>query len=94
MAFETTIEYKPSAFDTPAKIENAYCRIAYVAGDKRGMTIRVNCFKNQSVADQDPPAHVVSVSFTPDMSDGAANFIAQAYDHLKTLPEFVNAKDC
>jgi hypothetical protein len=30
--------------------------------------------------------------FTPDM-DGK-NFIAQAYEHLKTLPEFAGAADC
>lgn len=94
MALETTIEYKPSAFDTPAKIENAYCRIAYVAGDKRSMAVRINCFKSKEAADKEPNAHLVAVSFTPDISDGAANFIAQAYAHLKTLPEFANAKDC
>lgn len=94
MALETTIEYKPSAFDTPAKIENAYCRIAYVAGDKRSMNVRINCFKSKDAADKEPHAHLVAVSFTPDMAEGAKNFIAQAYDHLKTLPEFANAKDC
>lgn len=94
MALETTIEYKPSAFDTPAKIENAYCRIAYVAGDKRSMNVRINCFKSKEAADNGQHAHLVSVSFSPDMTEGAKNFVAQAYDHLKTLPEFANAKDC
>lgn len=94
MALETTIEYKPSAFDTPAKIDNAYCRIAYVAGDKRSMNVRINCFKSKDAADKEPHAHLVAVSFSPDMTEGAKNFVAQAYDHLKTLPEFANAKDC
>lgn len=31
-------------------------------------------------------------AFTPDM-DGS-NFIAQAYEHLKTLLEFADAEDC
>ena len=30
--------------------------------------------------------------FTPDMN--GSNFICQAYLHLKTLPEFLNATDC
>lgn len=30
--------------------------------------------------------------FTPDLS--GKNFIAQAYDYLKTLPEFAGAIDC
>jgi hypothetical protein len=94
MALETTIEYKPSAFDTPAKIENAYCRIAYVAGDKRSMIVRINCFKNKETSDKEPPAHLISVSFIPNMAEDAVNFIAQAYDHLKTLQEFVTSKDC
>jgi hypothetical protein len=33
-----------------------------------------------------------SVSFEPDL-DGS-NFIKQAYEHLKTLPEFEGAEDC
>jgi hypothetical protein len=94
MALETTIEYKPSAFDTPAEIKNAYCRIAYVAGDKRSMSVRINCFKSKEAADMEPPAHWVVVSFIPDMNAGSANFIAQAYVHLKTLPEFSGATDC
>lgn len=27
-------------------------------------------------------------------SDGSVNFIKQAYEHLKTLPEFAGATDC
>jgi hypothetical protein len=32
--------------------------------------------------------------FTASVSDGAENFIKQAYAHLKTLPEFAGATDC
>jgi hypothetical protein len=31
-------------------------------------------------------------SFAPDLN--GKNFIAQAYEHLKTLPEFAGATDC
>lgn len=33
-------------------------------------------------------------AFVPDYSDGAKNGLAQAYSHLKTLPEFADAADC
>jgi hypothetical protein len=32
-------------------------------------------------------------SFEADLSDGAKNHIKQAYEHLKTLPEFAGAAD-
>lgn len=35
-----------------------------------------------------------SFKFTPSVADGAKNFIAQAYEHIKTLPEFAGAQDC
>lgn len=33
-------------------------------------------------------------AFVPDYNDGARNLLAQAYDNLKTLPEFADAVDC
>lgn len=35
---------------------------------------------------------ITEYTFVPDMNGG--NFIAQAYAHLKTLPEFADATDC
>ena len=32
--------------------------------------------------------------FEVSVDDNAKNFIKQAYNHLKTLPEFAGAKDC
>jgi hypothetical protein len=32
--------------------------------------------------------------FTPSVADGSKNFIAQAYEHLNSLPEFAGAQDC
>lgn len=37
---------------------------------------------------------VEKYKFKPEVSDGSKNFIAQAYEHLKTLPEFAGATDC
>lgn len=32
-------------------------------------------------------------TFTPSVASGSENFIKQAYEHLKTLPEFAGAAD-
>jgi len=34
------------------------------------------------------------IVFNADVADGSVNFIKQAYEHLKTLPEFSGATDC
>jgi hypothetical protein len=34
------------------------------------------------------------IVFNVDVADGSVNFIKQAYEHLKTLPEFSGATDC
>ena len=34
------------------------------------------------------------IVFNVDVTDGSVNFIKQAYEHLKTLPEFNGATDC
>lgn len=33
-------------------------------------------------------------SFPASVVDGSPNYIKQAYQHLKTLPEFENSEDC
>lgn len=59
----------------------------------------VNGSKNEVVADieilseKDGREYTrMTALFHPDMN--GENFIAQAYAHLKTLPEFANAVDC
>lgn len=65
----------------------AYIKVISVQADKSQMTANVN-FKgdNQSFNKQ----YQISVS----IESGSDNFIAQAYNHLKTLDEFSNAVDC
>jgi hypothetical protein len=68
----------------------SYCRVE-----------KVNAIKNQascSVAylseDKSQLLESVDFQFVPSVADGAKNHIAQAYDHLKTLPQFAGAEDC
>lgn len=50
----------------------------------------INIYKDASSKSSNPNLIIdsKSFSFTPSIADGADNFIAQAYAHLKTLDEF------
>jgi hypothetical protein len=68
---------------------SAYIKVSNVAGSKEDMAAEVRYLKDSASGDL---IKVESYSFGPDM-DGD-NFIKQAYEHLKTLPEFEGAIDC
>ena len=77
------------------KIENgtqrvsfsAYVKVVGLNGDKNQVIANVN-FKGET--QQFHKQYQVPVS----VDDGSANFIAQVYEHLKTLEEFAGAEDC
>lgn len=73
--------------DTVAEV-NVYVQVRDITGGKLEVVARVfliNEANGSLVREQ-------FYSFTPDLDGG--NFIKQAYDHLKTLPEFADAVDC
>jgi hypothetical protein len=74
--------------DTSVEL-NCYCKVVSVDGGKDGADIK--CLMQDKAKGA---AAIASYSFTPSVADGAKNFIAQAYEHLKTLPEFTDAVDC
>lgn len=65
-----------------------YIRVTNVAGDKHQQVATV------SVIDDSTKSTIrhEMITFSPDMA--GPNFIAQAYEHLKTLPQFAEAEDC
>lgn len=67
--------------------ENAYWKVSTVSGDKETLMATVVVLTNDKSELLDERAYW----FTPDL-DGP-NFIKQAYEHLKTLPELENAED-
>jgi hypothetical protein len=68
----------------------SYCRVDRVNAGKDNGTARVMYLsENKSLV-----LGVAEFSFVPSVEDISKNFIAQAYDYLKTLPEFANAVDC
>ena len=97
MVLRKNIEFEGKAFiRTPLGIiENgtqrvsfsAYVKVISVLGDKEKMTANVN-FKG------DPQEFTKQYEIPVSVESGASNFIAQAYAHLKTLPEFAGATDC
>lgn len=88
MALTKTFEKTVSGFSGKLFVENAYCKVNQISGSKNEltMTVLVQESKDGVIVDT---KHFL---FTPNL-DGK-NFIAQAYDHLKTLSEFAGATDC
>jgi hypothetical protein len=65
-----------------------YVRVASVSGTKALVSMQVTLSQDS----QSIPVHTMGFSFIPDLA--GPNFIAQAYLHLKSLPEFAGATDC
>jgi hypothetical protein len=65
----------------------AYIKVVSISGDKNNLVVNV------SFSDKDIK-FIKSYSTPVSVEDNAPNFIKQAYEHLKTLPEFENSEDC
>ena len=66
---------------------SAYCKIINIVGDKTGGQVTIECQgEKQKITKQE------MVVFSTE--DGAPNFIKQAYEYLKTLPDWADATDC
>jgi hypothetical protein len=97
MALRKTIDVQGAGFvKTPyGTIDNgvqratfsAYIKVASIAGDKSEVVATVSFSSETAKLEKQ---YTVPVS----VESGSANFIAQTYAHLKTLPEFAGATDC
>ena len=83
------LNYEKNIEGFPSVSAKSYCKID-----------RVNANKSNAIAfvlylseDKSIVLGSKEISFAPSIEDGSKNFIAQAYDHVKTLPEFVGAED-
>jgi len=86
MALRKDLTVQKENFSGSLVAKDAYWKITSISGNKHGFIVSVDAFVNDVFSERK-----IS-SFVP-MLDGQ-NFIRQAYDHLKTLPEFVGATDC
>jgi hypothetical protein len=68
-------------------VNNGYLKVSEFSGSKSGIGFAV-AYKVDAEHDA---IKVERFNFVPTMD---TNFIAQAYAHLKTLPEFAGATDC
>lgn len=68
---------------------NCYIKVNSISGGKDGLLAQVLFTKDSSSGEFVKSSEH---AFTPNL-DGQ-NFIAQAYNYLKTLPEFAGATDC
>jgi hypothetical protein len=87
MALKKQITLK-SNFGDDVLFNDAYIKIENVTGNK--LQIRADVSIHKKVDEQ--IIERTYYAFVPSMDGG--NFIKQAYEHLKTLPEFAGATDC
>jgi hypothetical protein len=77
------------------EVPGAYCRIHGIQGSKQHISFQLHCYKDQASYQAGKGfLREIHYAFVPSVSDGSANFIKQAYEYLKTLPEFTGALDC
>ncbi|OMF38771.1 hypothetical protein BK133_00780 [Paenibacillus sp. FSL H8-0548] len=74
-------------------VVKAYARIEDFNGTKESMNIQLVFYVNEQACSTGESFKRDSYSFVPDVSDDALNYHKQGYEHLKILPEFIEAVD-
>lgn len=90
MALRKNIFFTPDGYDSQASLTNAYIKVETVIGSKQTLMANVVFYNDKTLPAI--KAKTKTYEFTPIMN--GENFIAQAYAHLKTLPDFAGAIDC
>lgn len=80
---------KEVSFDNGIVSEKAYLRVDAIMGSKFGLSFNLDTYISEE-AFKSGKGYVLreTYSFIPSVSENSENFIKQAYNHLKTLPEF------
>ena len=84
---KSNIETKED-FSGQLTAQDVYWRVFQIAGNKEKITATIAAY----VAKDGRMLLNRQYEFAPNMDGG--NFIAQAYNYIKTLPEFDGATDC
>jgi hypothetical protein len=87
MAFKKEITLTNN-FGDDVVFKDVYIKVGKLAGNKEQMGMSIFFYRTQD----GQILQSKNYSFTPVLNE--SNFIAQAYKHLKTLPEFDGAVDC
>lgn len=88
MAIQKTLTLNDQ-FNDSRIYNDAYIRVDILSGDKHCINFGVGYYKDKTAKHR---LTQVGFQFKPTLS--GANFIEQAYLHLKSLPEFADAVDC
>jgi hypothetical protein len=88
MGFVSGVDIVVKTGETTTTTPPLYIKVETVAGDKASIKAAVT-FKDEATGEY---LMRKDYNFAPSMDGG--NFIAQAYLHLKSLPEFDGAADC
>ena len=88
MAIKKNIVETKNGFSGQLIVLDAYWRVANISGTKENIKVVVTA----SASKESQILKMCEYEFVPSL--GNVNFIAQAYEHLKTLPEFEGATDC
>lgn len=87
MAIQKTLKLVDN-FGEEVTFANAYIKVTTIAGGKDAINVIVGSYKSAN----GKLLATSKSSFIPAIE--GKNFIAQAYDHIKTLPEFAGSVDC
>jgi hypothetical protein len=91
MALQKNLSLKDN-FNVDVEFEDCYVRVVSLSGTKNAMVASVDVFKKPEGEFPNVLLTNEKHSFSPDLS--GLNLFVQAYNHLKTLPQYQNAKDC
>ena len=83
-----------SLLDSGINVKQSYARIETVIGNKSKLSVYLDYYVNKESADRGVPSFNRTVhEFIPNSDDASERWDKQAYEHIKSLPEFANAVD-
>ena len=86
MAIKKTFE--TMAYEQKVFVPSAYIKVASFQGTKQRITATISI----QTEDQSRELLQKTISFEPDLS--GENFVKQAYEQMKKLPEYAGGEDC
>jgi len=86
MALKKTLT-RQNQFGEMSTLSNCYIRVGSFSGNKENVNFKIDVLSS----DKTKSYLTETYSFAPQMNN--ENIVAQAYVHLKTLPDFSDAED-
>ena len=79
--------------DSGVVIENVYCRVDTVSGSKLGVVADLKHYISKEASKTKAYVYCEQINFVPDVSDGAPEWIEQAYLQMNNIEKFFGAID-